>query len=87
MFTSDLEGEESDDGAALDYFQNTAAEAEDSEDLPEDSKVRCRQIGTCKEQISMGTQVVSSVISDWHMGMGALIFRLPSEERCPSRRL
>ncbi|EIE20776.1 hypothetical protein COCSUDRAFT_57335 [Coccomyxa subellipsoidea C-169] len=34
----DLEGEESDDGAALDYFQNTAAEAEDSEDLPEDSK-------------------------------------------------
>lgn len=32
-----MEGEESDDGAALDYIQNLAAE--DSEDLPEDSKV------------------------------------------------
>ncbi|BDA42299.1 probable zinc finger CCCH-type with G patch domain-containing protein at C-terminar half [Coccomyxa sp. Obi] len=32
----EVEGEESDDGAALDYIQNLAAE--DSEDLPEDSK-------------------------------------------------
>lgn len=39
---SEVEGEESDDGAALDYIQNLAAE--DSEDLPEDSKVCCHHL-------------------------------------------
>lgn len=42
----DQEGEESDDEAALDYIQNTAAD--DSDDLPEDSKVCSQQTGSCE---------------------------------------
>ncbi len=45
---SGVEGEESDDGAALDYIQNLAA-ADDSEDLPEDSKVCCHP--QCPSQV------------------------------------